>query len=143
LVRQSQAVGVNSVTVARTGAILAGDLKSARGVVARVRGLMLAQELRPGDGLDIRPCNSIHMMFMRFSIDAVFYDRDATVTRVSSRLRPWTGIAFGGRGAKGVLELPAGAAADIRIGDRLEFETTEGGSHAGTEGQSKEANANG
>lgn len=117
--------------VTRTGAVLVRELRSAHSVVGRTRGLMLAKELRPGEGLDIRPCNSIHMMFMRFPIDAVFYDKDGVVTRVAPRLRRWTGIAFGGRGAKGVVELPAGAAADLRVGDRLEFETgAEGGPDA-------------
>lgn len=88
---------------------------------ARFRGLMMRRELLPGSALRIEPCGSIHMMFMRFPIDAVFYDADHRVTRVARRLRPWTGIATGGRGARGVIEMPAGAADGIEPGMLLEF----------------------
>ncbi len=88
---------------------------------SRFRGLMLASPLDDGEGLRIEPCGSIHMMFMRFPIDAVFYNEDGTVTKVSRNVRPWTGFAFGGRGAKGVLELPVGAAEAIEPGHQLKF----------------------
>ncbi|MCC7364003.1 MAG: DUF192 domain-containing protein [Dehalococcoidia bacterium] len=87
----------------------------------RFRGLMLRGTLAPGEGLRIEPCASIHMMFMRFAIDAVFYDREGRVTAVASRVRPWLGIA-GKRGSRGVIELPAGAAAAVKAGDQLVFE---------------------
>jgi uncharacterized membrane protein (UPF0127 family) len=83
---------------------------------------MFRKALAPGEGLVIHPCGSIHMMFMRFPIDAVFYDDHGSVTKVARSLRRWTGLAFGGRGAKGVIELPAGAAQGIAPGNRLEFE---------------------
>lgn len=110
-----------SLRVRGTGTVLAADVRLARSVLARTRGLMFAPGLPGGTALDIRPCNSIHMMFVRFPIDAVFYDRDGTVTKVARRLRPWVGLAFGGRRARGVVELPAGAADVVRPGDRLEF----------------------
>ena len=56
---------------------------------------------------------------MFFPIDAVFYDDDLCVTKVSRHMRPWIGLAFGGRGAKGVVELPAGAAAAVEAGHQL------------------------
>lgn len=89
----------------------------------RFRGLMLRAPLREGEALVITPCGSIHMMFMRFAIDAVFFDRDGRVTKVASGVRPCIGLAFGGKGAKGVIELPKGAASDVAPGDQLEFET--------------------
>lgn len=110
-----------SLRVRGTGTVLAAEVRLARSVFERTRGLMFASGLPEGTALDIRPCNSIHMMFVRFPIDAVFYDRDGTVTKVARRLRPWTGIALGGRRARGVIELPGGAAAGIREGDTLEF----------------------
>ncbi len=89
----------------------------------RFRGLMLRAPLGNGEGLVIKPCSSIHMMFMRFAIDAVFFDRDGRVTRVARGVRPWVGLAFGGKGARGVIELPAGAAATVEPGDELVFES--------------------
>jgi len=105
-----------------TGATVASSARHATSHWARFAGLMLRSRLEPGAGLVIQPCSSIHMMFMRFSIDAVFYDSDLRVTRVARRVRPWIGIAFGGKGAKGVIELPVGAAAHIEPGNQLAFE---------------------
>ncbi|MCC7089189.1 MAG: hypothetical protein C3F10_12660 [Dehalococcoidia bacterium] len=119
---------MTTLRVKGSGTVLAADVRHARSVVSRTRGLMLRPALEPGCGLDIRPCGSIHMMFMRFSIDAVFYDREGRVTRVAHRLRPWIGLAFGGRGARGVVELPADAADGVQVGDVLEFDDTGGAS---------------
>lgn len=105
-----------------TGETLASQLEYARGVVSRTRGLMMRRELAPGAGLLIQPCSSIHMMFMRFPIDAVFYDKEQRVTKVARGVRTWTGLAFGGRGAKGVVELPVGAAARVEPGHQLAFD---------------------
>jgi hypothetical protein len=104
------------------GNVLAADARPAHGLVSRTRGLMLRKTLAEGEALDIRPCGSIHMMFMRFPIDAVFYNREFRVTKVVSRVRPWTGMAFGGKGARGVIEMRAGAADGVREGDLLDFE---------------------
>ena len=53
-----------------------------------------------------RPGGSIHMFFMRFSIDAVFCTRDLEVIDVVRGLRPWRVAAR--RGAKVVIELAEG-----------------------------------
>lgn len=116
-----------SVAVAGKG-VVASDVRPAHGVVGRTRGLMFRASLRDGEGLDIRPCGSIHMMFMRFPIDAVFYNREYRVTKVAQRVRPWIGVAMGGRGAHGVIELPAGSAGFVSPGDLLEFEELKQGS---------------
>jgi uncharacterized protein len=58
---------------------------------------------------------------MKFPIDAVFLDRDLVVLGISPDLKPWRTAAQ--RGAKAVLELPAGEAerAGIQPGERLVF----------------------
>ncbi|MGH2632729.1 MAG: DUF192 domain-containing protein [Tepidiformaceae bacterium] len=104
-----------------TGTVIGDQIRFAGSVASRTRGLMMAAPLKPGQGLVIRPCTSIHMMWMRFSLDAVFYDRDGRVTKVARHVRPWIGISFGGKGAKGVIELPVGAAAGTEVGHQLEF----------------------
>lgn len=101
--------------------VVATQLKHATNVWSRFRGLMLRGGLAPGEALAIEPCASIHMFFMRFSIDAIFYDRQHRVTKVRRRVRPWIGIAFGGPGARGVVETAAGAAADVAPGNQLHF----------------------
>lgn len=116
-----------SVAVAGKG-VVAADVRAAHGVVSRTRGLMFRGNLGDGEALDIRPCGSIHMMFMRFPIDAVFYDRENRVTKVAQNVRPWIGVAMGGRRARGVIEMRAGTAAALAPGDLLEFDDEKQGS---------------
>jgi len=88
--------------------------------LTRLRGLLGRRGLASGEGLLLRPAGSIHMFFMRFSIDAVFLSRDGEVLKVSANVRPWRTAAA--RGAKVVIELPAGEAdrRGIQAGTRLE-----------------------
>ena len=67
----------------------------------------------------LRPASSIHTFFMRFPIDAVFLDEELRVLRVAPALGPWRAVAR--RGARAVLELPAGTCErrGVREGDQL------------------------
>ncbi len=69
--------------------------------------------LSPGGGLWLRPASSIHMLFMRFAIDAIFLGRpgptgDRVVLAARRALQPWLGLIPLVRGADGCLELPVG-----------------------------------
>ena len=75
---------------------------------ARMRGLLGRSELPRGEGILLPAAGSIHTFFMRFPIDAVFVDGDGNVVGVERELRPWRTARR--RGAKAVLELPAGEA---------------------------------
>ena len=70
---------------------------------------MLKADMPADEALLIAPCSSIHMMWMLFSIDAVFIDKNFRVLKVVKGLRPWIGLAVC-PGAWAVLELKAGAA---------------------------------
>ena len=101
-----------------------GEVVCARCVLAdrpwsRLRGLLGRRSLEPNEGLLLRPVGSIHTMFMRFRIDVVFLDRDYEIVKVVHDVRAWRFAAA--RRAKVVLELPAGAAARMRltVGERL------------------------
>jgi uncharacterized membrane protein (UPF0127 family) len=87
----------------------------------RMRGLLGRSELDPSEGILLRPAGSIHMMFMRFAIDAVFCDGELLVVGVVRGLKPWR--AAGKRGAKVVIELADGAAAGVEPGDQLSLAT--------------------
>ena len=92
---------------------LAASLEVASSLWAKFMGLMGRPSLAPGAGLWLPDSNGIHMMFMRFPIDAIFLGRpDATglrpVVSVHRSLRAWTGLVPLVRGAHGVLELPVG-----------------------------------
>jgi uncharacterized membrane protein (UPF0127 family) len=85
-----------------------------------MRGLLGRSSLPADEGLLIRPAGSIHMLFMRFAIDAVFCDRDLRVVAIRRELRPWRFAAA--RGARVVVELPTGGASALAVGDRLVVE---------------------
>jgi uncharacterized membrane protein (UPF0127 family) len=87
--------------------------------LTRARGLLGRRYLPSGEGILLTPASSVHMAFMRFAIDAVFLDRDMRVVKIAADLRPWR--VAGARGAKSVVELPAGEAArrGLNVGDRL------------------------
>jgi uncharacterized membrane protein (UPF0127 family) len=85
----------------------------------RLRGLIGWKRLRRGEGVLLRPANSIHTSFLRFAIDAVFLDREMTVVSIAHELKPWR--LAGTRKAKAVLELAAGECRRVGLkpGDRL------------------------
>jgi hypothetical protein len=98
------------------GTDLAASLEVAESFGGRFMGLMGRSSLAPGDGLWLRPGSSIHMLFMRFPIDAVFLAKEGAdggrrVVAVRPDLPPWRGVVWWARGADGTLELPAGTAA--------------------------------
>jgi uncharacterized membrane protein (UPF0127 family) len=113
-------VAVHTITVERDrGEVVCGRCALADRPWSRLRGLLGRHGLEPDEGLLLRHVGSIHTMFMRFAIDAVFVDRDYVVLKVVQDLRPWR--FAGARRAKAVLELPAGAAvrAPVAVGETL------------------------
>jgi uncharacterized protein len=88
-------------------------------MLARMRGLLGRRELPVGEGILLRPASSVHTAFMRFPIDVVFLDREGTVLKIASELRPWRTAAR--RKAHAVVELPAGEAVrhGVEVGERL------------------------
>jgi uncharacterized protein len=112
------------------GTVLAARLESANGLWGKFMGLMGRAGLEPDAGLWLPDSNGIHMMFMRFPIDAVFLGRAASgegggrpVVALYRGLRAWTGLVPLVRGAHGVLELPVGVIASSRteVGDLIEI----------------------
>jgi uncharacterized protein len=103
------------------GTVVAEPLEVASGFLARGVGLMGRARLPENGGLLIHGCNGIHMMFMRFSIDAVFVDKRGVVVKLYRRLLPWIGLVPLVWRADKVAELPAGAIErhGIRVGDQL------------------------
>jgi uncharacterized membrane protein (UPF0127 family) len=111
------------------GTVVADDVEVAGGLLGKFLGLMGRATLPRGRALWLPDSNGIHMMFMRFPIDALFLGRpgpDGTrpVVSVHRSLRPWLGLVPLVRGGRGVLELPAGSidASATALGDRLVIE---------------------
>jgi len=120
---------------------VAGHLEVADGLWGRFMGLMGRPGLEPGTGLWLTG-NGIHMMFMRFPIDAVFIGEPVDgaaggagmgggrrVLSVHPALRPWTGLVPLVRGASGVLELPVGSIerTGTTVGDEIVLEAADPG----------------
>jgi len=113
-----------------------GDrLDVADGVWERFMGLMGRPGLEAGAGLWLSGTNGIHMMFMRFAIDAVFlgqpdptHDRVRPVLSVHRGLRAWIGLVPFVRGASSVLELPVGTIerTGTTVGDLIALEAVGG-----------------
>ncbi len=106
----------------RTRATVVAQAELADGWLTRLRGLIGHSELAPGEGMIIEPCSSIHTFFMGFPIDVVFVSREGRVLRVAPAVPPWR-VGPVARGARYVIELPAGALAGSRtqVGDELDW----------------------
>lgn len=98
---------------------LATDVDAADTYLARMRGLTFRRSIPDDYALVFhfsRPARrGLHMAFVPFPIDAVWLvDGEVTKTK---RLPAWRGV---GRGkADTIVELPAGATADVEVGDAV------------------------
>lgn len=81
---------------------------------SRFKGLMMRKSLPNGQGLYLQKTNSIHMCFMRFSIDAIYFDHRGKVVKIVEHLSPWTGISVSLKG-RDCLEMKAGEAKRLGI----------------------------
>ncbi len=94
------------------GQLLFDRMRFARSSLSRVRGLLGRRSLPAGEGLAFRE-KSIHMFFMRMSLDIVFCDADMQILRIVPGLRPWR--MTGCRLARYVLEIGPGEAARLGL----------------------------
>jgi hypothetical protein len=103
----------------RTDEALAERIELAVTRSDRRKGLLGRDVFEASSALIIAPCFSIHTMFMRFDIDAVFVDDDGRAVKVVQGMAPWR-IAVQPF-AHAVVELPAGSLRDrpVDVGDRL------------------------
>lgn len=98
------------------------QLEIADTFLKRFLGLMGRKKIPVSQGLLILPCNSIHMLFMRFAIDAVYVDKNFVVKKIVRNLPAWYGMSICA-GAHAVIELAAGEAArlNFKIGSKVIF----------------------
>ncbi len=71
------------------------------------------QVIKPGQGLWLTPCQSIHTFFMRSAIDVVYIDKYSYICKLVPALRPWR--LSGCLAAKGVLELSPGLIQKLQL----------------------------
>ena len=99
--------------------VFGDDVDVARSTVEQARGLMFRRSIPDGYALvfpfDDVDSRWLHMLFVPFSIDALWLV-DGEVT-AKARLAPFVGL---GRGrADTIVELPAGAADSVAVGERV------------------------
>ncbi len=111
------------------GVVVAEDCALANTMLSRVIGLLKHKLLLREEALWIIPCNSIHTFFMRFTIDAIFLDRNFKIISIYKEMKPWrmSCLYFS---AYSVLELAGGVADDLQleVGQSLLFEEPSNGS---------------
>ena len=109
------------------GKLIVQSCAIAKTVLDRLKGLIGSKELKQNEGLWIIPCHSIHMFFMKYSIDAIFLNKKLQVIALYPQLKPWSfsGMHFK---AKSVLEIHSGNIQSIglKLGDELEAYDQEG-----------------
>ncbi len=117
-------VAVHNLTCAKTAPISAEYCAS---FLTQLRGLMFRSSLAADRGLllvqgsDSRINSSIHMLFMRFDITAVWINAKKEVVDVKLARR-WRPAYFSRGPASYVLEAPASRLDDFHIGDQVRFE---------------------
>lgn len=90
-----------------TKEVLLTNLETADSFWKRLVGLMFRKRVSQGFGIWIKPCKSIHTMWMRMAIDVYFIDDADTVIGVKKAVRPWQ-IAFAPNNTQSVLETAVG-----------------------------------
>ena len=94
------------------GTVVLDQLRFARSIRTRVKGLLGRRELAEGEGLGFRE-KSIHMFFMRMPLDIVFCDGAMRVVKVVPELAPWKLAGCGS--ARYVLEIGPGEAGRLGL----------------------------
>lgn len=105
------------------GALLASQATLAKTIFSRFKGLLGQPSLPEQNALIIPDCRSIHMFFMRFSIDVIFADRNHRIVGLVKNIGPFCLSPYFWK-AYYAIELPAGKIHQTRseVGDRLSFE---------------------
>lgn len=97
------------------------EIEVAETFLGRLRGLMGRSRLDKGTGLLLAPCNSIHMLFMRFALDVVYLDKEYCIKKIVRGVPPWLGLSIC-LGAWGALELPSGEAERLKLAVGQKFQ---------------------
>ncbi len=100
-------------------AVLASDVDVADSLSSQTRGLMFRRSIPEDYALVFRfetaKPRDVHMLFVTFPIDVLWLVDD--VVRRVERLKPWRGYAR--EEADTIVELPAGSADRVAVGDRV------------------------
>lgn len=112
--------GVVVRNASRAGATLGTRVGIADTFWSRLKGLLGAPPLQPGEGLVLENCQAVHMFGMKQSLDVAFVGPEDRVIALYHELRPGQRSKFHGK-ARRAIELPVGTLRNTgtRIGDVL------------------------
>ena len=101
--------------------IVANKVDIADKFFSRAVGLMGRKSMDEKSALWIKSCTHIHTLFMRFTIDLIFVDKNLKVKKVYTQAKPWQHFFTGTWRADSVFELPEGSLSQLNIkeGDQL------------------------
>jgi len=102
--------------------IVADQVRIANTFWQRLRGLLGTRLLPLGQGLIIKPCNSVHTFGMGYPIDVLFVDGNHCIIKIVENMLP-SKMSMSS-GSQYVVELPAGTAHRTAccVGDILEYQ---------------------
>jgi uncharacterized membrane protein (UPF0127 family) len=111
-----------SLVETRSGRTVATSVEHAESFLARLKGLLFRTGIAEGHALVLHQTNSIHMMFMLFTIDVIFLDRDLKVTALCPGRYPFS-LPVWSFSAYYAVEMAPGsiAKAELAVGDQLAF----------------------
>lgn len=100
--------------------VIAQKAKMADTFLSRMVGLLNRESISPEEALIITRCQSIHMFFMRFSIDVIFVDKNDVVVGLIERIRPFQLSPIFFRSSY-VIEMAEGSISRVKVslGDKL------------------------
>ncbi len=102
------------------GTIFSKKAEKADTSFSRMKGLLGRKAMSEEEALIITHCQSIHMFFMKFSIDAIFVNKKDVVVGLVQNIKPWqlSPMFFN---ASYVIELAPGAIEKTRTenGDKI------------------------
>jgi len=107
-----------TILIERTGGVLAERVWRARSGKERRRGLLDLPPLAEGDALIIERAPQVHTFGMSYRIDVAFCSKDFVVVHIVRDMKPRRITRWVPR-ARIAIELRAGAARDVVVGDRL------------------------
>jgi hypothetical protein len=101
---------------------LAEDVLIANTIFTRIKGLLGKKYFSPNQALILDPCNCVHTLGMRFSIDILFIDKEWKIIQAICQLQP-NRISRMYWSSNKVIELPAGklGLTHTEAGDQLKF----------------------
>lgn len=103
--------------------IIADPVIQAQSFLDKLFGLTIRRKLSKKKGFLLYNCNSIHTLWMRYSIDVIFIDINGEVLAVFNNLKPFRITPFI-KNASYALEMISGTVEknSLKAGDNIQFE---------------------